>query len=56
MPPSRSWSKKIDALIKRIFGKSSEKLTPEEQLHLFEGCEAGKPQASSASDLPDVAQ
>lgn len=42
---------KIDALIQRIFGKSSEKLSPEEQLLLFGEDPPGKPQASSQDDL-----
>ena len=48
---------KIDLLIKRIYAKSSEKLTPEEQLLLFGEDQPGKPQASSdpKDDLTDVA-
>lgn len=45
---------KVDLLIKRIYGKSSEKLSPEEQLELFGENSQGNPQASSESDLTDI--
>lgn len=45
---------KIDALIKRIFGKSSEKLSPEEQLLLFENNDPEKSKTSSENDLENA--